>query len=131
MFADDNPRFSPSRFRAACQPASDDVIEQAEQKGYEYGVSAGSWLLDGNSSEDAARRRLQGIEDGDPEILDALPCSPLSGEWADSLTPADVLGWYDLDEEHEAAEDVLRAFEAGFSRGVEAEAVRSASALLA
>jgi len=109
----------------------DDVLERAEQEGFEHGVTAGSWLLDGNSSEEAARRLLTGIEDGDPEILDALPSSPLSGEWADSLTPADVLGWYDLDEDHEAADDVLRAFEDGFSRGVEAEAVRSATALLA
>ncbi len=109
----------------------DEVVERAEREGYDHGVTAGSWLLDGNSSEDAARRLLRGIEDGDPEILDALPCSPLSTEWADSLTPADVLGWYDLDSEHDAADDVLRAFEDGFSRGVEVEAVRSATAFLA
>jgi len=108
----------------------DEVVERAEREGYDHGVTAGSWLLDGNSSEDAARRLLVGIEDGDPEILDQLPASPLSGEYADGLLPRDVLSWYDLDEQHDAAADVLRAFEDGFSRGVEAEAVRSASALL-
>ena len=109
----------------------DDVLERAEQEGHDHGVTAGSWLLDGNSSEDAARRLLRGIEDGDPEILDQLPASPLSGEYADNLLPRDVLAWYDLDEQHDAADDVLRAFEDGFSRGVEVEAVRSATAFLA
>ncbi len=109
----------------------DEVVERAEQEGYDHGVAAGSWLFDGNRSEDAARRLLKGIEDGDPEILDQLPESPLSGEYADGLLPRDVLSWYDLDAEHDAADDVLRAFEDGFSRGVEAEAVRSATALLA
>lgn len=110
--------------------AIDEVIERAEQEGYAYGVSAGSWVLDGNSTDETARRLVRGIEDGDPEILDALPGSPLSGEWADSLTSAAVLGWFDMDEEHDAAEDVLRAFEDGFSRGAEAEVVRSCNALL-
>ncbi len=109
----------------------DEIIERAEQEGYAHGVTAGSWLLDGNSSEEAAHRLLRGIEDGDPEILDQLPAAPLSGEHADSLLPRDVLAWYDLDEQHDAADDVLRAFEDGFSRGVEVEAVRSATALLA
>ena len=80
----------------------DALLEQADDEGYERGTAAGSWLLDGNSSEEAARRLLQGIEDGDPEILDALPSAPLSGEWADSPTPSEVLGWYGLDEQHEA-----------------------------
>ena len=50
----------------------------------------------------------------------------LSEEWADSLTPADVLGWYDFDQEHDAADDVLSAFEEGYSRGVQDEAVPAA-----
>lgn len=108
----------------------DEIIERAEQDGYDRGKAAGSWLLDGNSTEDTARRLLEGIEGGDPEIMDALPSAPLSGEWADSLTPAEVLGWYDLDEEHDAADEILRAFEDGYSRGVQDEAVRSARVLL-
>jgi hypothetical protein len=110
--------------------AIDDLIERAEQEGYEHGVGSGSWVLDGNSTDETARRLLQGIEDGDPETLDALPSSPLSGEWADSLTPADVLAWFDLDDEHDAADDVLSAFEAGFSRGVVDEVERLARAIL-
>jgi hypothetical protein len=108
----------------------DEIIERAEQEGYDAGRAAGSWLLDGDSMEDAARRLLHGIEDGEPEIMDALPSAPLSAEWADSLTPSEVLGRYDLDADHDAADDVLRAFEDGYERGVKDEAVRSARALL-
>jgi hypothetical protein len=109
----------------------DAIVVQAEQEGYDHGVTAGSWVLNGNSTAETARRLLEGIEEGDPEIMDALPSSPLSGEWADGVLPRDVLGWYDLDEDHVAADDVLSAFEAGFSRGVADEVVRSATALLA
>ena len=109
----------------------DEIVERAEQEGYEHGVTAGSWPLDGNSNEESARALLRGVTDGDPLTMDALRSSPLSGEWADGVTPADVLGWYDLDEDDDAAEEVLQAFEAGFSRGVQDEAVRSARAVLA
>ncbi len=105
-------------------------LEQAEQEGYEAGKAAGSWLLDGNSTEQAARALLRGIEDGDPEVMDALPSSPLSGEWADDPLPRDVLDGLGLDEDDDAAEDVLRAYEDAYSRGVEDEAVRSARAML-
>jgi hypothetical protein len=47
------------------------------------------------------------------------------------VTPADVLGWYGIDEEHDAAGDVLDAFERGFARGVEGQAAREARAIFA
>jgi hypothetical protein len=108
----------------------DAIIERAEEQGYDLGKAAGSWLLDGNSTEDAARRLLQGIEEGDPAVLDALPSSPLSGEWADAPLPRDVLEGLGMDEDDEDADDVLRVFEDGCSRGVEDDACRSARALL-
>lgn len=107
----------------------DSILEQAEEEGYERGVSAGSWVVDGNTTKETARRLLQGIEEGDPEVMDTLPSSPLSGEWADGLTPSDLLDSFGLDEEHDAASDVLDAFELGYSRGVEAEVVRSCQAI--
>ena len=106
------------------------MLERAEEEGYDQGKAAGSWLLDGNSKEEAARRLLQGIEDGDPEIIDTLPSSPLSGEYADGLLPRDVLGRFDLDEQHDAADEILSAFEDGYARGVQDEAVRTAEAML-
>ena len=91
--------------------------EDAERRGYEAGCAAGSWVLDGNSDPEGARRILRGIEEGDPAIVDALPSAPLSGEWADSLLPRDVLAWYDLTEDDDGADDVLNAYEQGYSSG--------------
>lgn len=99
-------------------PNLDTILEQAEAEGYDHGKAAGSWVLDGNSDPDGARRILRGIEEGDPAILDHLPSAPLSGEWADSLLPRDVLAWYELTEDNDAADHVLSAFEDGYDRGV-------------
>jgi len=107
-----------------------ETIAHAECEGYERGLAAGSWVVDGNTSEATARRLLEGIEDGDPEILDGLPSAPLSGEFADDLTPRDVLDWYELGEDDDGADDVLAAFEEGFARGVIDEVTRSARAIL-
>jgi hypothetical protein len=41
----------------------DEILKRAEQEGYDRGVTAGSWLLDGNSTEEAARALLQETED--------------------------------------------------------------------
>lgn len=101
----------------------------AEVKGYEHGRAAGSWVIDGNTTTETAARILQGLEDGDPEVYDSLPSSPLSGEMADGLLPRDVLGWYELDEDDDAADDILSAYERGFDSGVEAEVSESARAL--
>jgi hypothetical protein len=53
----------------------DDVKTMAE--------NAASWVFDGNTDTDTYRRVLAGIEDGDPEIMDALPFLDWSGQWAD------------------------------------------------
>lgn len=111
-------------------PDPEAAIEAAEAAGYVAGTAAGSWLLDGNSSLDVARRLLDGIEDGDPAVLDELPSPPLSGEWAGDPTPRDVLASVGMSEEDDAADDVLTAYEDAFSRGVSDEAVRSARAML-
>ena len=63
-------------------------------------------------------------------VLDLLPCSPLSGEYADGLLPRDVLESAGIDEDSDGADDVLRAYEDAFSRGVTDEACRSAQAFL-
>lgn len=104
--------------------------------GADHGKAAGSWYFN-PGDEATARRVLQGIEDGDPEVLDTFPHSPLSGEWADGPTPtsvfADVLGvaadddraaW--IDTEH----DLLRAYEDAFREAAADEIERSARALI-
>jgi len=45
--------------------------------------AAASWSFDGNTTEEHYRRILAGIDDGDPEVLDALAGVDWSGQWAD------------------------------------------------
>lgn len=108
----------------------DRIENSARRQGIADGKGVGSWVIDGNTSEETARRILQGLEDGDPEIIDGLPSGPLSGEWADGLLPRDVLGWYGLLEDDDEADDVLRAYEDGWSEGMVDEVERAARALV-
>jgi len=67
------------------------AITYAAAQGTEDGTNAGAWyeLPDGSRSVfdvDALNGLLQGIEDGDPAVLDSFPYADLSGEWADTLT---------------------------------------------
>ena len=99
---------------------------KAYKAGYERGVAAGSWILDGNSSANEAARIIKGYEDGDPEIMDMAP-SPLSGEWAGESIP-ELSDRYDLDLDDD---DVATDFEDGFSDGFWEEVLRSARAMVA
>ncbi len=111
-----------------------DLIEdEARKQGLDDGTAAGSWVIDGNTSTETAAAILQGLDDGDPAILDLLPSAPLSGEYADGLLPRDVLGWYGMTEDDwnsdglsGAAAEVLNAYEDGYNEGVAHEVERSA-----
>src|SRR5437879_1965057 len=63
-----------------------DIVASFLSECYSAGVAAGSWVIDGNTSEDTARSLLQGIEDDDPMVMDSLPDPSWSGEWADEPT---------------------------------------------
>ena len=107
------------------------LSDQAFALGREHGVSAGSWVIDGNTPIETVEHILKGYEDGDPEVMDIEP-SPLSGEWADDPTPqtlADALG---LAEEHRGTEldQLCTDYELGFSEGFWDEVTRSARAVL-
>jgi hypothetical protein len=56
-----------------------------------HGKKAAGWVTDGNTSRETYQRLLKGIEEGDPEVLDAYNTPNLSGEWADGYTEADLL----------------------------------------
>ncbi len=66
---------------------SDAVEAAAKELGGEAGRAAASWVFDGNTTTEEYARVLFGIEDGDPEVLDALPSPDLSGQWAGASTP--------------------------------------------
>lgn len=107
--------------------------ERMRALGEEYGRRASSWLLDGNSSTEAAERLLRGILEGDPETMDALPCSPFSGEYADGLTVSAMLDEADIeaeDIEPEAEDELARSFEDGYSTGAHDGAEAEARAFL-
>lgn len=70
------------------RPSAASAQIRAYHYGHERGVAAGSWVIDGNTSEETARNLLRGIDDGDPVVYDVLPFAPLSGEWpTDSPRP--------------------------------------------
>lgn len=92
----------------------DATMQDAYARGEEDGEAAASWYFDGNTTLETYERVLEGIENGDPEILDTIPGCPLSGEWADGTTPADVLSALGVPEEDDAEDDYLRAYEDGY-----------------
>jgi hypothetical protein len=67
-----------------------DITERAAQLGDEHGKAQGSWAIDGNTSKEHCENIIRGYDDGDPEVSDMCP-SPLSGEWADSMTPTALM----------------------------------------
>lgn len=79
--------------------------------GKDEGMSAASWVFDGNTTDDTYRRVLAGIEEGDPEVLDTLPSADLSGQWADGRTPhtllEDIASTISDDDTHITAEMLL------------------------
>lgn len=86
---------------------------EAEKLGKQHGEAAGSWFFDGNTSEATYRRVWRGMEDGDPEIMDSLPSNPLSGEFADGLTPAGLLreiGWNEESVSAQEQDDLCDAY---------------------
>lgn len=94
--------------------------------GVDAGRAAGSWIIDGNTGEDEARRLLIGYEDGDPAVLDIMP-APLSGEWAGDPTPADIVP----DDSADGSRDhLLDLYEEGFAEGFWDEVTRAARVLV-
>lgn len=67
-------------------PGAPDHVVAFLNECYTLGENAGSWVIDGNTTESTARAILAGIEDGDPEILDHLPSPQWGGEWAGDPT---------------------------------------------
>ena len=82
------------------QPTFEALEARARELGTEYGRAAALWFFDGNTDADTYRRVLEGLEEGDPEILESIPSSPLSGEWADGLTMGRLLEELGVEDPH-------------------------------
>ena len=50
----------------------DPLAARAAELGRAAGQAAATWVFDGNTPDEAYRRVLRGIEDGDPAVLDAI-----------------------------------------------------------
>ena len=79
-----------------------------------------------------AQRFLDGIEEGDPEIIDLIPRLDLSGQWADGVTEEDVLANCDVDTDRdpEDLEELIEAYRDAYDTAAIEEIERSARAFL-
>jgi hypothetical protein len=68
----------------------DRLIQAAKQVGCEHGKKKGGFVQGLGLNSKAAKKILEGYEDGDEHIMDLCP-SPLSGEWADDPIPMTIL----------------------------------------
>ncbi len=107
------------------QSTFDNLEIAAKEAGAAHGKAAASWY---EISEDNAATVLQGIADGDPEIMDTFPSAPLSGEWADDPTPQSVLSNIGAPSSLDDADrdDLLTAYENAFSDAAQDEIERRA-----
>jgi hypothetical protein len=70
--------------------SNDELETRAADIGREHGINAASWVFDGNTTDEAYRTVLRGIEDGDPAVYDMFREPNLSGEFADDYSVRDL-----------------------------------------
>ena len=90
--------------------------------GKDHGTAQGSWVFDGNTTDETYRWVLKGYEWGDGEVLDLCP-NPLSGEWAGESIP-ELLGLSVGDPYPD--DDDLQEYEDGFVQGFWDEVIGTA-----
>jgi hypothetical protein len=106
------------------------TVAEAASMGADAGKAAGTWAFDGNTTEatwSAARRMY---DEGDPALWDGYQ-SPLSGEWADGLTPdslMDDLGIIARTATDEGHDELCTAYETAHSQAWADEVGRAIAA---
>lgn len=99
-----------------------DVRTAAKTLGTEHGHSAATWVFDGNTPQ-ATYDHLRDALDNSGWPLEEIDMpGPLSGEWADSLTPAGLMAQLQADDAD--YEEVCDAYEVAFSEAWTAEVER-------
>ena len=109
------------------------ATDTARMMGRAAGRAAATWYFDGNTDAATYARVRQGIDDGDPEVLDTFKVPDLSGEWADGPTPASLMANVYAHPERmaDAESDICQAWEDGASDGYMAEIERTLGEMLA
>lgn len=105
-------------------------LSEATTLGRVHGEKTASWFFDGNTSQETYERVHKGLQDGDPVIMDSLPSSPLSGEWADQMTPRRLLmelGWNEESVSAEQQDEICETYEQSFNDAVQREVERIAN----
>jgi hypothetical protein len=102
----------------------DPLAARAAELGRDAGKAAATWAFDGNTPDEAYRRVLRGIDDGDPAVLDAIEppaIGPAAGYDQDDL--ARDLG---LEPGDPALQDAVPAYADAFAGSFRAEVERAA-----
>jgi hypothetical protein len=88
----------------------DQTTDQARKIGSEHGKAAASWVFDGNTTDENYRATLAGIENGDPQVMDAYRTPDLSGEYSGDYTDQDLAADLGLDQDSDSLDDAATAY---------------------
>jgi hypothetical protein len=127
LFASDNARFQPDRFQDAASNALSER-DRLEARGYRDGHAAATWFAP--QDETTARWILDGLDAGDPEVLDYLPSPRLGGEYADDPTWSNILADEGCEDSDDGRPELLDAYGYAYGCAVEREVVRSCRGML-
>jgi hypothetical protein len=121
--------------KATTMHTADEIIDAARVLGFEHGTNAGSWVIDGNTSDETRSAIARGFYDGDPAVMDLCP-NPLQVPdvpTVPELIEESGLVFSDLDSDdlrtYNDVDRFLNAYECAFSEGFWSEVIRSTSDL--
>lgn len=106
------------------------TVAEAATMGANDGKAAGTWIFDGDTTEETWRAARKMVDEGDPALWDEY-ASPLSGEWADGLTPdalMDELGIVARTASSEERDELCTAYETAHSDAWSDEVGRAVAA---
>lgn len=108
------------------EDATPGAIERAGALGAEHGRARAGWVFDGNTSSATYAHAVKLDEAGDPAWHDYYGApAPLSGEYADDMTPRALAVELDLDPDSDL-DDVCTAYEDAYQDAHDSEVMRVA-----
>lgn len=93
------------------------------KRGREDGAAVGSWVIDGNTSDETCRTILQQMEDcswDGPELQ--------LGQWADDLSFAEILAEIDVMCDDDSEDDLFYVYSDAWYEGLQTEVERACRA---